>query len=107
MNAGPPLSVQSSMERMIQYGQAFGQQASGVWSSTWSGPSWLARLVSILVVIATLGIAIIIVVPLALLGLLAMLVIGLWRALRGGYRAVSRTDGQGRQNVRVRQAAEP
>jgi len=89
---------------MIQYGQAFGQQASGVWNSTWSGPSWLARLVNVLILIAMTGIAVLVIVPLALLGLLAMLVIGLWRALRGGYRSVSRTDGQGRQNVRVRQA---
>ncbi len=89
---------------MIQYGQSFGQRASGVWSSTWQGPSWLARIVSILVLIAMTGIAVLIFVPLALLGLLALLVFGLWRALRGGYRAVSHTDGQGRQNVRVRQA---
>lgn len=92
---------------MIQFGQTFGQRASGAWSNTWSGPSWLARLVSVLILVGMLGIAVIVIVPLTFLVLLATLVIGLWRALRDGYRTVSRTDDQGRQNVRVRQAAEP
>jgi hypothetical protein len=82
-----------------------GRQASSTWNAAWSGPSIVGRLVAILILLAVLALALVIIVPLAVLGLVAAIVFAVWRGVLGLFRNVSRTDGQGRHNVKVRQAA--
>jgi hypothetical protein len=96
------------MRQIMILGESVRSSASGAWSRTWSAPSIIARVAGVLILLAVFALVLVVIVPLAILliafGIVGLIARTLWLGLRNAVRAFRRTDGQGRQNVRVRNA---
>ena len=77
------------------------QHGSRVFTSVNSRPSFFARLVLWLLILAALGLAVVILVPVGLIVVLVTLLFAGFRALARLAMRAMKMDGQGRRNVRV------